>query len=237
MTMMKAYTGPGALKTLMLCAAMALAGWAGNAVAHENHDHDHEHGGDATAAGERVGDAYPLTTCPVSGDALGSMGDPIVYVHEGREIRFCCAGCVDPFKADSAKYIEQIDAAIVEQQLALYPLTTCPVSGKELGSMGDPIKIVAGNRLVQLCCPGCEKPVKSDPAKTIEKLNAAAADAQRASYPTNICVVSEDELGGAMGEPVELVFAGRLVRLCCKGCIEDFEANPHAYLKKLDDAA
>jgi hypothetical protein len=225
-----------AMKSMILGAAMALAGWAGTAAAHE--DHDHDHGGEAKAAGgERVGDAYPLGTCPISGKELGSMGDPVITVHEGREIRFCCAGCVDPFKADAEAKLKEIDAAIIEQQLATYPLETCPVTGKELGSMGDPINMVAGNRLVRLCCAGCEKPVKADAAKFVEKINAAAADAQRESYATDICVVSDDKLGGPMGEPVEVVFAGRLVRLCCSGCVDDFNATPHAYLKKLDEAA
>jgi len=28
---------------------------------------------------------YPLTTCIVSGEKLGGMGDPYVFVHEGQE--------------------------------------------------------------------------------------------------------------------------------------------------------
>ena len=37
---------------------------------------------------QRIGDPYPLTTCPVSGEKLGEMGPPVVYLHEGREIRY-----------------------------------------------------------------------------------------------------------------------------------------------------
>ena len=39
------------------------------------------------------------------------MGDPIVITHEGREVRFCCAGCVPKFKAEPAKYLAMLDAA------------------------------------------------------------------------------------------------------------------------------
>jgi YHS domain-containing protein len=54
---------------------------------------------------------YTLKTCVVSGDKLGEMGDPFVYAYEGREIKFCCKGCVKDFKKDPAKYIKMIDEA------------------------------------------------------------------------------------------------------------------------------
>jgi hypothetical protein len=33
----------------------------------------------------------------------------------------------------------------------------CPVTGKPLGSMGQPVKIVAKGRTVFLCCKGCKQ--------------------------------------------------------------------------------
>lgn len=36
--------------------------------------------------------------CPVSGQALGSMGDPIKVTAKGRSIFLCCSGCVKSFK-------------------------------------------------------------------------------------------------------------------------------------------
>jgi hypothetical protein len=54
------------------------------------------------------GNGYPLTTCVVSGEALGSMGDPVVLTHEGREVRLCCDSCIPKFNADPAKYLEKL---------------------------------------------------------------------------------------------------------------------------------
>ena len=54
---------------------------------------------------------YPLDVCVVSGEKLGAMGDPIVITHEGREVRFCCAGCVPKFRAEPAKYLAKLEAA------------------------------------------------------------------------------------------------------------------------------
>ena len=52
---------------------------------------------------------YRLETCPVSGEKLGSMGEPVVIQHEGREIKFCCDSCVPKFKKDPVKYLEKLD--------------------------------------------------------------------------------------------------------------------------------
>jgi len=59
---------------------------------------------------------YPLKTCLVSDEALGSMGEAIAYVHRAagqpdRVVFFCCAGCTDDFKADPAKYLKKVDEA------------------------------------------------------------------------------------------------------------------------------
>jgi len=54
---------------------------------------------------------YTLKTCVVSGDKLGEMGDPFVYAYKGREIKFCCKGCLKDFNKNPAKYLKMIDEA------------------------------------------------------------------------------------------------------------------------------
>ncbi len=51
---------------------------------------------------------YPLKTCITDDEKLGSMGAPYVFVHEGREIKLCCKGCLEDFKQDSAKYMKKL---------------------------------------------------------------------------------------------------------------------------------
>ncbi|MCB1210190.1 MAG: hypothetical protein KDK97_12725 [Verrucomicrobiales bacterium] len=51
---------------------------------------------------------YPLETCVVSGEKLGSMGKPVVVMHEGKEIRLCCKSCIKEFKADPAKFAAMV---------------------------------------------------------------------------------------------------------------------------------
>ena len=54
---------------------------------------------------------YTLKTCIISGDKLGEMGEPFVYAYKGREIKFCCKGCLKDFNKDPKKYLKMIDEA------------------------------------------------------------------------------------------------------------------------------
>jgi YHS domain-containing protein len=70
--------------------------------------------GDTKAAEQKTNaklKPYTLKTCIVSGDKLGEMGEPYVYEYEGREIKFCCKGCVKDFKKAPAKYVKKIKEA------------------------------------------------------------------------------------------------------------------------------
>jgi hypothetical protein len=51
---------------------------------------------------------YPLEVCVVSGEELGSMGEPVVINHEGTEVRFCCKSCLPKFEKDPAKYLAKL---------------------------------------------------------------------------------------------------------------------------------
>lgn len=52
----------------------------------------------------------------------------------------------------------------------------CPVTGEELGSMGEPVTVAVGGRMVYVCCRGCAKRAEADPTKTL-----AAVEAERAA--------------------------------------------------------
>jgi YHS domain-containing protein len=123
---------------------------------------------------EMAEDSYPLETCVVSGGKLGTMGDPVIYDYHGREIRFCCAGCVKPFESDPDKYLKKLDEAIIARDLPAYPLETCVVTGKSLtGEDVNPVNYIYKDRLVRLYDDGALKKFKEDPEKYIKKLDEA----------------------------------------------------------------
>ncbi|SHJ09815.1 YHS domain-containing protein [Rubritalea squalenifaciens DSM 18772] len=53
---------------------------------------------------------------------------------------------------------------------AEYPLDVCVVSGKKLGSMGDPYVVTYEGQEVRFCCSHCEPKFQKDPASYLAKL-------------------------------------------------------------------
>ena len=51
---------------------------------------------------------YPLKTCIVTDEELGSMGDAYVFAHKGQEIKLCCKGCQKNFKKNPEKYLKKL---------------------------------------------------------------------------------------------------------------------------------
>ena len=221
------------LCTLALLALLALGGAGAYA---QGTGHDHPATGPAAPAPEFKGDPYLLTADPVSGATLPDK--PVMYQHEGRELRFADPKSLEQFKADPAKYLPGVDQKMVAQQTPFYPLDVCVISGDKLGGdMGQPVDLIYKNRLVRFCCASCVKDFQKDPAAAIAKLDQAVIAKQGAHYPLTTCVVSGEKLGGDMGKPAELVVGNRLVRFCCSGCIPTFRKDPTKYLKQLDAAA
>jgi hypothetical protein len=183
---------------------------------------------------QRVGDPYPLDTCPITGKKLGTMGDPIVQVYDGREVRFCCPACPQKFEKDKAASLAKLDEKIVKDQAPLFPLKTSVVTGKDLPA--KPYEFVYGNRLIRLGAEGEKAEFLKDPKKGLDALDKAVVEQQGKDYPLKTCPVSKDELGGEMGKPVDFVVAGRLIRLCCKDCKKDIEKDPAKFIAIVDAA-
>jgi YHS domain-containing protein len=61
--------------------------------------------GSATASAK----PYPLKTCIVTDNELGSMGTPITKVHNGQTVKFCCKPCVREFQAEPEKFLSKLN--------------------------------------------------------------------------------------------------------------------------------
>ncbi len=157
-------------RVLVLGIGLGIASSLGVSSAYAE-DASHDHAAMQTAAAASY--PYLLKTDPVTGGPLGDK--PIVYQHEGRELRFADQKSLEAFKADPGKYLPKVDQQMIEQQLPSYPLDTCMVSGDKLGGdMGKPVDIIYKNRLVRFCCPDCIPDFKKDPAKYFKMLDEAA---------------------------------------------------------------
>jgi len=183
------------------------------------------------AAEVRVGDVYSLGVCAKSGEELGSMGEPPVKVIEGREVRFCCAGCIKAFAADPTKAAD-VDAKMIVDQDAHYPTDKCVISGGKLNDSA--VVFIAGNREFKTCCNDCAAKIKADPATSIKKLDAAVIEKQKAGYKPTTDLVTGAPL---KADAIDLVVANRLIRVNDAASVKAFEANPHKYIAEADKAS
>ena len=74
----------------------------------------------------------------------------------------------DPSAIDPSANLQPISLTAKAQGI-------CPVTGEELGSMGDPIAVQVQGRKVWICCEGCEYAIQKDTAKYMAKLRSRAS--------------------------------------------------------------
>ncbi len=170
----------------------------------------------------------------MTGQKFAATGALITKVYDGQEVRFCCVQCPAKFLAYKARNIATLDEKIIKDQGPLYPLTTSLVTGQDLSA--KPYEFVYGNRLIRLGADTEKVEFMKDPGKYFDALNKAVISQQSKNYPLGTCVVSGEKFGGAMGEAVNVVIAGRLVKLCCAACKQDLEQNPAKFLGMVNAA-
>jgi hypothetical protein len=177
---------------------------------------------------------YPMTTCVVSGRALGA--NSVTAMHEDTLVRFCCNGCKDTFANDPTPHLARLatakaasfgnidlgteswtdeqTAAFVAEQKPDYPLTTCPVSGKPIED-GKAVDLVLEGTLVRLCCKQCVDAAKKDATTIVTQVQSAAFTAQKSNYPLATCAIS----GKPLGDHSASTMVGTvLVRTCTTTC-------------------
>ena len=122
---------------------------------------------------------YPLKTCAVSKEELGSMGEPVQLMLEGTLVQLCCKSCTKKAMAKPAEMAQKVkDAAYAAQQKTAN--TTCPVGGEKLED--KVVEVMFGTKLVRFCCEKCAAKFEQDPAKYEAKL-APAKDAPLPDEP------------------------------------------------------
>ena len=121
-------------------------------------------------------------TCPVSGQALGSMGAPPKIMVKGKPLFVCCKGCSAKVTANPDEYLakyysakgKEIRTGVFEATLAdadaIEAQKKCPVMDEELGGMGAPQKVNVNGKSVYICCAGCAKKLHAEPEKYLAML-------------------------------------------------------------------
>lgn len=117
-----------------------------------------------------------------------------------------------------------------------YMLATDPVSGAPLGPIEKQVVVDADGREFRFASAGNAATFKADPGKYLPAVDDAMIEQQRPFYPLGTCVVSNEGLGGEMGEAIDFIFRNRLVRFCCADCKPKFVADPTRFIALLDKA-
>jgi YHS domain-containing protein len=110
--------------------------------------------------------------CPVSGEKLGSMGDPIKVQVGPETIFLCCKGCLKQ-KINPAHWATIHTNFAKAQRI-------CPVMKKDLPK--SPKWTVVEGQIIYVCCPPCKKKIAADPQKYLRAINAlyaASLDARK----------------------------------------------------------
>lgn len=115
---------------------------------------------------------YPLGTCVISGEDLGSMGAPFVFTEGNQEVQLCCKPCQKDFLSDKAANLQKIEEAA--RKVKPYPSTTCITSDEPLDAERT-VGVVHEGREFRFCCKGCIREFRKEPAKFVKKFDAAAA--------------------------------------------------------------
>jgi len=164
-------------------------------------------------------------TCPVMGKPVDAKSESLVV--DGRRVFICCPPCGPKIQADPATWFAKIDAnrmSSVADQLQIAAQKICPVTGEELGSMGQPVKVMVGDEMAFLCCAGCtKKQIDGTHWKTVQA-NLAAAQ--------GICPVMEKPLPE---NPESVVVNGRRIFVCCPPCIKKIQDNSAIFTAKSNE--
>lgn len=160
--------------------------------------------------------------CPVTGEDLRSMGGPVKAKVGNATVFLCCKGCLG--RQLNAQHWATVQTNLRFAHLALAQ-QICPVTGKNLLSMGGPVPTQVGKQTAFLCCKGCIN--KQVNPEFWEQVQTNLKTTQK------LCPVRDVELGD---EAVPVVVKGRAIYVCCDSgyCIRKVEANPDKYLGKVD---
>lgn len=158
--------------------------------------------------------------CPVTGQELGSMGDPIPAKFGEQTVFLCCQGC-------QGKDADPQHWKTIQSNLAMAQ-GTCPIMGKPV--TGDSQSTIVDGHPIFVCCPPCIAKVQADADAVLVKVTASYVSFVAKERQVNsdrlharaqaICPVTGQKLG-SMGEPIKVKVGEKGVAfLCCQQCVD-----------------
>lgn len=127
------------------------------------------------AVGPRCGDFYPVLRGVSAGQRVAAAGafllDAEMWLnHDLAATYFGATRGAASSPATPPPPPVSPSPTMEEDRLLAAKQKTCPVTGAPLDSMGGPVRVEMAGRVVFICCKGCEKALRSDPAKYLAKM-------------------------------------------------------------------
>jgi len=124
--------------------------------------------------GPRCGDTYPVVKGLEPGERVATAGAFLIDA----ETRLNPSLAAGYFGAGRGARTEEVrrdetpnpNGLSPEDRALVTTQKTCPVTGKPLGSMGTPVRVMVAGRPVMICCDGCADALKKAPEKFLSRL-------------------------------------------------------------------
>ncbi len=143
------------IKTFCIPVVVAMAGLILSATAYAQEST--LTGNDLLIAAQKV--------CPVSGDVLHAMGDPVKAKSGDQTVFLCCKECLG--KPIAKENWAKVTANLVSAQ------GRCPVMNRPLPAGAT--SVVVNGRRVFVCCPPCTGKIQSNPEKFLAVVDVMLA--------------------------------------------------------------
>jgi YHS domain-containing protein len=116
-------------------------------------------------------------TCPVSGQPLAGVANPVSVTVKGQTVQVCCQQCAAKLMANPDAYLgASAGQTATSSNAVLYGgQKTCPVTGEELDPAGGATPVTVRGQTIYVCCAGCAAKVKLFPEKYLAKVAAERA--------------------------------------------------------------
>jgi len=107
----------------------------------------------------------------------------------------------------------------------IIPQTTCPIMG---GKINPELYVDADGKRIYVCCPGCIKALKEDPAAAVKKLEDKGVTVARIQ---TICPITGTKINKKLSVDIE----GKRIYVCCPGCIAVVKRDAGAIIKNCQE--
>lgn len=170
-----------------------------------------------------------MVKCAVSGKEMKKSEAKGSLEYKGETYYFCCDNCIESFKEDPEKYINQEKPEGQEhahqhgeEQMHEHGKDTAvdPVCGMKIKKSAAKATYEYNGKTYYFCMEGCKEKFVKNPENYIKE------DGEKVTCPVMGHEIEKSKAAGSSE------YNGETYYFCCAGCKEKFDKDPEKYIKK-----